>query len=88
MVALKGAVGFCLVKDARTRANKLFMKLSLMVAAIPSLSIQRLECPSALPYPVKCVYIAAYPPAFVELLHGREHALRFGWSMAGLICRV
>ena len=78
MVALEGARRLGLVEDARARPYELLVKLPLMIAAQPALTIQGLEPPSALVDSVEGAQAAAHLSALAKELHGAQGSLGFG----------
>ena len=70
VVSLKGAGGFCLVKYSGTRSYKLLVKLPLVIASIPALSIEGLQRSSAVNDAVEGAHPVRDPSALVEGLHG------------------
>jgi len=85
MVALKRARGLCFVKDACACADELFVELSLVIAAVPALSVQRLERRSALRDAVERICMPRNLSTLVEQLHGAERTLGLGWAVRRVV---
>jgi hypothetical protein len=88
VVALKGAKGLCLVKDARACSDELLVKLTLMVAAQPALAVQGLEPASALVDSVERAHADSHTPALAEVFHRAHDPIGFGWAVRGVVCEV
>jgi len=88
VVALERARRLRLVEYPCARANELLVELALMVASVPALPVQRLEGAPALRDPVEGGRARRHAPALVERLHGRQHPLRLGRPVRGLVRSV